>query len=83
MVPNNIFNYVMGTTSISLYDFTLGSLALFLNVAVEILIGASVSSISDIIQGKYHGSLLFEIVLIFGFIMAFIMIIVIAKITRA
>ena len=34
MVPFNVFNYIVGTTSISFTDFALGSLALPLNVTV-------------------------------------------------
>ena len=47
------------------------------------MLGASVNSISEIVQGKYKGSVIFEVVFVFGMIMAFIMIVVVIRITRS
>ncbi len=82
VVPFNIFNYVMGTTSIKFSHFMIGSTSMIFTNTLEVFLGSSISHLSDIIQGKYHGSVLFEVMLVVGMVTALTVIVSITLITR-
>ena len=82
VIPYNVFNYVMGTTRITLFDFMIGSIPMIFLTAVYIFIGCGLNDISDMINGRYHGTTAYKTVLIVGIIVAVILIIVLILVTR-
>jgi uncharacterized membrane protein YdjX (TVP38/TMEM64 family) len=46
IVPYNVFNYAMSVTSVSLYDFTLGSVGMLPMSALYVYVGVNLNSIS-------------------------------------
>ena len=80
--PFTALNYALGTTSCSFYDFMIGSIAMVVNTFVFVFIGCGLKDISQIVNGTYQGSVLYEVVLIVGIAISIIMMGVLVIITR-
>ena len=80
--PFTALNYALGTTSCSFYDFMIGSIAMVVNTFIFVFIGCGLKDISQIVNGTYQGSILYEILLIVGIVISTVMMIVLVFITR-
>ncbi len=81
-IPYNVFNYVMGTTSIKTSHFLIGSIPMILLTGVYVFLGASLNDISDMLNGTYKGSPAYKVVLIIGIVVAVILLFALVLITR-
>ena len=82
LVPFNGSNYVLGMTSLSLKDYTLGSLAILPNTIIIVVIGSGFTRLAEIFSGKYKGSWLYAIAITVSILAAIVIIILLVIYTR-
>lgn len=80
--PFTALNYAIGTTSISFSDFMIGSLAMVVNTFVFVFLGCGLKDISQIVNGTYKGSLMYEVVLIVGIVISVALLVVLVFVTK-
>ena len=80
--PFTALNYAIGTTSISFSDFMIGSLAMIVNTFVFVFLGCGLKDISQIINGTYKGSAIYEAVLIGGILISVGLLVLLVFLTK-
>ena len=72
IVPFNVSNYVLGSTSVSYADFANGTLYIMAMCAFIVYIGTTVSTIQEAIDGTHPASNIDVAIMIFSIIVAVI-----------
>lgn len=80
--PFTALNYAIGTTSITFADYMIGSLAMVVNTFVFVFLGCGLKDISQIINGTYKGSVLYEVILIAGIVISVGLLVVLVFVTK-
>ena len=75
LVPFTYFNYVMGITSVSFFDYAVGSIGMIPGTIVYVFVGTTIGSIQDAASGNYDAGPAGLILLIVGSILACVAII--------
>ena len=75
-------NYVMGGTSISFKNYVLAYCGTIPIISVNVFIGTTISSISDLVQGEYDGGTASMVMLIVGCILTVLLVIYISLFVR-
>ena len=70
LVPYNAFNYLMGLTKVSLFDYSMGSFGMLPATVVYVFIGTTVGSLTDLATGNYDAGVASLVFLIVGSILA-------------
>ena len=82
LVPFTAFNYVMGITSVSFFDYTIGSIAILPGTIVYVFIGTTIGSITDAATGNYDAGPAGLILLIVGSVLACVAIVYISIVVK-
>ena len=83
LVPFNAFNYIMGITSVSFFNYALGGFAMIPGTIAYVAIGTTVGSIADVATGNYDKGIAPLILLIVGTILAcFLVVYISIKVKR-
>ena len=70
LVPFNAFNYLMGVTAVSFWDYAIGGLGMLPGTMVYVFVGTTLGSITQAATGDYSGGPAVIILLIVGSILA-------------
>ena len=82
LIPFAPFNYVMGITSVSFFDYSVGSVAILPGTIVYVFIGTTIGSIQDAASGNYDAGPAGLIFLIVGSVLACVAIIWISIVVK-
>ena len=66
LIPFNAFNYIMGITAVSLFDYVVGGFGMLPGTIAYVFIGTTVGSLTDLATGDYDKGIAPLIILIIG-----------------
>ena len=82
LMPFNATNYAMGLTAITFWDFALGGFGMIPVMTVDIFVGTTLGSLTEVINGDYKGGIASLILLIVGCILAIVAIVWISLVVK-
>ena len=82
LIPFTAFNYVMGVTAVSFFDYAVGGFGMIPGTIVYVSIGSTIGSIQDVATGNYDAGAAPLIFLIVGSIAACVAIIYVSIVVK-
>ena len=82
LVPFTVFNYVMGITGVSFFDYAVGGLGMLPGTLVYVFVGTTVGSIQDAASGNYDAGPAGLVLLIVGSVLACVAIIYVSIVVK-
>ena len=82
LIPFNLFNYLMGVTSVRLKQYSLGGFGMIPGTIVYVYFGTTISNISDAASGNFEGGILQLVLLIVGTFLAFIAVVYVSWVAK-
>lgn len=82
LVPYNAFNYAMGITAVSFFDYAVGGLGMIPGTIVYVFIGTTLGSITQAATGDYDGGPAVLVMLIVGSILACVAIVWVSVVVK-
>ena len=82
LVPFTYFNYVMGITAVSFFDYAIGGLGMIPGTIVYVFVGTTIGSIQDAATGNYDAGTAGLILLIVGSVLACVAIIYVSTVVK-
>ena len=70
LVPFTYFNYVMGITAVSFFDYAVGGFGMIPRTIVYVFVGTTIGSIQDAASGNYDSGAAGLVFLIVGCVLA-------------
>ena len=75
IVPFNAFNYIAGGTSLSFKNYFLAGCGTIPIVILNIFIGSSIGSVSELVRGEYDNGTASLVILILGLVISLILVV--------
>ena len=82
LVPFGVFNYIMGITAVSFFDYAVGGLGMLPGTLVYVFVGTTIGSIQDAAEGNYDAGPAGLALLIVGCILACVAIIYVSIVVK-
>ena len=82
LVPFSPFNYIMGITAVSFFDYALGGFAMIPGTIVYVFVGTTIGSIQDAASGNYDAGPAGLALLIVGCVLACVAIIYVSIVVK-
>lgn len=82
LIPFNVFNYVMGVTSVSVKDYAIGGFGMIPGTIVYVFVGTTIGNISKAASGDFEGGTITLVLLIVGTVLAFAAIVYISIVVK-
>ena len=80
VIPFNMVNMVLGTSSVTLRDFLVGSLCILPNCAFNVYLGTTIRNIEDAINGTYEFDTFEIVLLVCGFVLGLVIMAIMAAV---
>lgn len=82
LVPFSYFNYVMGITAVSFFDYSIGGFGMIPGTIVYVFVGTTIGSITDAATGNYDAGPAGLALLIVGSVLACVAIIYVSYVVK-
>ena len=81
--PQTAFNYIAGATSLTFPTYALAFVGFVPTMVMDVWLGTTIKSVADVVQGKFNGGFAQLFILIFGLVIAIVIVVYISYRVKA